>query len=38
LIGKQIEFNEETFIPFIDLENAFDNIPWKELFYTFEGI
>ncbi|VVC29974.1 Endonuclease/exonuclease/phosphatase,Reverse transcriptase domain [Cinara cedri] len=38
LIEKQIEFNKDTFIAFIDLEKAFDKVPWKGLFYTLEGI
>ena len=38
LIEKQIEVNKNTFIAFIDLEKAFDKVPWKELFYTLEGI
>lgn len=38
LIEKQIEFNKDTFITFIELEKAFDNVPWKGLFYTLEGI
>jgi uncharacterized protein YuzB (UPF0349 family) len=37
LIEKQIEFNNDTFIVFIDLE-AFDTVPWKELFKTLEEI
>ncbi|KAL4149828.1 hypothetical protein QTP88_003684 [Uroleucon formosanum] len=38
LIEKQIEFNNDTFIAFIDLEKAFDTVPWKELFKTLEEI
>lgn len=38
LIEKQIEFNNDTFIEFIDLEKAFDTLPWKELFTTLEEI
>jgi len=38
LIEKQIEFNKDTFIAFIDLKKAFDKVPWKGLFYTLEGI
>jgi hypothetical protein len=29
LIEKQIKFNKVTFIEFIDLEKAFDNVPYK---------
>jgi hypothetical protein len=38
LIEKQIEFNKDTFIAFIDLEKDFDKILWKKLFYTLEAI
>jgi len=38
LIEKQIEFNNDTFMAFIDLEKAFDTVPWKELFKTLEEI
>jgi len=38
LTEKQIEFNKDTFIAFIDLEKAFDKAAWKGLFYTLEGI
>lgn len=30
LVEKQIEFDKDTFIAFIDLEKTFDNVPWKE--------
>jgi len=32
MIEKQIRRNKETFIAFVDLEKAFDNVQWKELF------
>lgn len=37
LIEKQIEFND-TFVVFIDLEKAFDIVPWKEPFKTLKEI
>jgi hypothetical protein len=38
LVEKQIEFNNDTFIAFIDLKKAFDTIPWNELFKTLEEL
>ncbi|KAE9524312.1 hypothetical protein AGLY_015351 [Aphis glycines] len=32
MIEKQNRRNKETFIAFVDLEKAFDNVQWKELF------
>lgn len=38
LIEKQIEFNNDTFVVFIDLEKAFDIVTWKESFKTLKEI
>jgi hypothetical protein len=38
LVEKQIEFSKDTLIAIIDLDKAFNKVPWKELFYTLEGI
>jgi len=38
LIEKQIEFNKDTFIAFIDFEKLFSTVPQKELFKTLEKI
>lgn len=34
LVGKQIEFSKDSFIAYIDLENAFDKVPLQDLSYT----
>jgi hypothetical protein len=38
LIEKQIRKNKDTFIAFVDLEKAFDNIKWNILFDILKSI
>jgi len=38
LIGKQIRLSKDTFIAFVGLEKAFDNVNWNKLFDILKTI
>jgi len=38
IIQKRIRKDKHTFIPFVDIETAFDNVNWKVMFYTMKRL
>jgi hypothetical protein len=38
LVEKQIRCNKETFITFVDLKKAFENVQWKKLFEILKRV
>jgi len=38
VVEKQIRWNKETFITFVELEKAFDNVQWKKLFEILKRV